>query len=46
MEIYSNDKNLNRLDHIKILLDDIDELMEDIDFRYDELLQLFIHIKT
>ena len=37
VEIYSNDKNfLNRLDHIKSLLDDIDELMEYIDFRYDE----------
>ena len=37
VEIYSNDKNfLNRLEYIKTLLDDIDESMEDIDFRYDE----------
>ena len=36
-EVYSNDKNfLNKLDYIKNLLDDIDELMEDINFKYDE----------
>ena len=34
VEICSKDKNfLNKLKYIKTLLDDIDELMKDIDFR-------------
>ena len=34
IEICSKDKNfLNKLKYIKTLLDDIDELMKDIDFR-------------
>ena len=46
VEIYSNDKNfLKKLEYIKSLLDDIDELMEGIEIKYDEYYN-FLSIKN
>ena len=45
VDLYSNDKNfLSQLDYIKSLLDDIDELLENINFAYYEYYN-FLSIK-